>query len=574
MPSDNIEGSQLRKRAHGDDADDEIGIYKRKKCSLSVPGSKGDSAIKDLGCPVPDDCFSKSRKMNGAELASRTNSTRREEACFIHEPIPLDVPSIRLITVLPPAGENDIRCTIRHVTLEVPPPYDPLLYPPIAGPYTCISYVWGPPDQTRWIMVNGKPFEVRINLWNFLHAVSSMIAMQGYQATQWYTSLWIDAVSIDQVSILERNHQVQQMGRIYSSATEVVVWLGDDGRLATLIEKFYQGGRSDSTRRELTRQEYDLLCDNAYWKRAWVVQEVLHARRLIFFIQGVRMRGQRIRTMLNWVPEPEAQELLHLLENVRARRSSSVRSSRLITNIELFRHKNCENIRDRVYSLLSISCDGSQLPVDYDCSLAELALSVIRINKDGVCFEGVLLALQAICLEQDILDVDACVPLIVPLIATQISELLRFTTNCPRCGEGIRFAQHEVLGLSVSDPSKSRYACLRCDHLGSLRPSGVHESSHHGHLCVIWGAIDKGDCCDWHLFWVPLDRSEWYKSQRYTYTTKSKDGSLRKLILSLGLICEIQSLIARHRQQDPTRSVASWSNHSPVRWSSWEVLRA
>jgi hypothetical protein len=40
--------------------------------------------------------------------------------------------------------------------------------------------------------------------------------------------LWIDALCIDQRNTAERNHQVQQMGRIYSGATTVPIWLAMD----------------------------------------------------------------------------------------------------------------------------------------------------------------------------------------------------------------------------------------------------------------------------------------------------------------------------------------------------------
>lgn len=38
--------------------------------------------------------------------------------------------------------------------------------------------------------------------------------------------LWVDAICIDQNQILERNAQVKQMGRVYSQAESVLVWLG------------------------------------------------------------------------------------------------------------------------------------------------------------------------------------------------------------------------------------------------------------------------------------------------------------------------------------------------------------
>ncbi|PVH83426.1 HET-domain-containing protein, partial [Cadophora sp. DSE1049] len=38
--------------------------------------------------------------------------------------------------------------------------------------------------------------------------------------------LWIDALCVNQKDTNERNHQVTQMGEIYSHAENVIVWLG------------------------------------------------------------------------------------------------------------------------------------------------------------------------------------------------------------------------------------------------------------------------------------------------------------------------------------------------------------
>jgi hypothetical protein len=84
--------------------------------------------------------------------------------------------------------------------------------------YTCLSYRWGAPEPNGVIRVDGKLFRVRQNLLDFLH-----IARQNKDATKVY---WIDALCIDQSNVLERNHQIAQMGQIYSSAACVHVWLG------------------------------------------------------------------------------------------------------------------------------------------------------------------------------------------------------------------------------------------------------------------------------------------------------------------------------------------------------------
>jgi hypothetical protein len=49
-----------------------------------------------------------------------------------------------------------------------------------------------------------------------------------------YCVLWVDAVCIDQSHNAERGQQVSQMGRIYSNATEIRIWLGGPDKYSDL----------------------------------------------------------------------------------------------------------------------------------------------------------------------------------------------------------------------------------------------------------------------------------------------------------------------------------------------------
>jgi hypothetical protein len=575
MSNDNVGSSQHCEHAYEDDLEDDLRVHQPRKHFNLHAESPQDTPTKELECPVTDDHSLGPQEELIAECVHRPNHTKHSEKPFIHEPLELDTPSMRLIELLPLDENGDISCNMRHIILRVPSSHGRLLYAPTTEPYMCLSYAWGPPDQTRWIKVNGKPFQVRTNLWKFLHTASRLRATEKHSHRVWHTSLWVDAICIDQDNSTEKNHQVQQMGRIYSNAAEVIAWLGDDDTLATLLkaeqsETIYPkalGIIKSPGKPKLTRQPeyYEALCNNAYWKRAWVVQEILHARRLFFLAKEVMMHEEDFKKILLRVPKGNVTELLNLLDYAAESSSDVGVPANLITNVELFCRKDCMNRRDRVYSLLSVSCDGLQLPVDYDCSLVDLVRSVLAINKRGVCFQSVILILQAIQLEQNLLDVDAC----VPLIAMRGSEMPRYPATCHRCGEDISTIRHKV---SMSALSRSHYVCLHCNHFGTPRPSGVHEISHSGHLCVIQDTVAEDNCDSWHLFWAPLEGSEWQKLQGFKYVLKSKSGDLRKLILSLGLLCELESLVSRHHNEVSIRFSNERVSQYPAGTSNWEVV--
>jgi len=102
-------------------------------------------------------------------------------------------------------GSQPIKCTLESSTfLEKPT-------------YTALSYTWGSPNKTRTIKVDGRKIENRDNLYN---------ALQHIRNPKQPITLWVDAISINQNDVNEKNQQVPLMAFIYSRSVEVVVWLG------------------------------------------------------------------------------------------------------------------------------------------------------------------------------------------------------------------------------------------------------------------------------------------------------------------------------------------------------------
>jgi hypothetical protein len=98
----------------------------------------------------------------------------------------------------------------------------------------------------------------------------------------------------------ERNYQVQIMCNIYRRATYVYVWLGpSDPYTKGIMDKLkvafrqhhYHGSRAIATRKEqevdknndevmesLSAAELQHFFSNAYWRRLWIVQEIMLVR--------------------------------------------------------------------------------------------------------------------------------------------------------------------------------------------------------------------------------------------------------------------------------------------------------
>jgi hypothetical protein len=370
-----------------------------------------------------------------------------EDSAFAHQPLDLRTKSLRLIEVLPSNGDDLVMCTVRHVTTD--------------ATYTCLSYVWGPPeDGSRIIMLNDRPFLIRKNLWDFLSVASSDQGNLGvscslypsFDLLQATKSLWIDALCIDQSNVTERNHQVQQMGDIYSHARQVIAWMGHDREIAKSFACSW-----------LDIKNMDLFWNNEYWHRAWVTQEMVLARDICFVAAYKSLSYSPLLRLLmrRYFQESDA-------TNSQYRTIFDIQESRkvhnpLIDNVERFKDKRCSDPRDRIYSLLSISSDGARIKVDYDTSVAELVYALCITDRTPCLCDAKTLDSVFATLEQR--DPWNLAMADQPPLKLHVFSTVTHHGRCPHCRTSFRQDEHERYllknGLEWTD---KRVYCLSCSH--------------------------------------------------------------------------------------------------------------
>lgn len=130
-----------------------------------------------------------------------------ETADSVFQYVPLSNPSthIRLLEIL--EGDFDQRVVCKLSTWELTS----------APPYYAISYTWGETRLMATIVVNGQEMKVRQNC--------EYVLQQSF-ASRRSTYYWCDAISINQVDVLEKNHQVALFGTLYERAECVLVCVG------------------------------------------------------------------------------------------------------------------------------------------------------------------------------------------------------------------------------------------------------------------------------------------------------------------------------------------------------------
>jgi hypothetical protein len=120
-------------------------------------------------------------------------------------------------------------------------------------PYKALSYVWGDPAKIHTISVlvepradgdiddadaDGKPDHASAVEYSDGESVAASLllgiienlhaALVALRDADEDVTLWIDQICINQEDNAEKESQVGLMGRVYSSASQVIVWLGPE----------------------------------------------------------------------------------------------------------------------------------------------------------------------------------------------------------------------------------------------------------------------------------------------------------------------------------------------------------
>ena len=301
---------------------------------------------------------------------------------------------IRLIELLPGGWEDDLRCNIHTISLETPPIYDAL------------SYSWGDESQDdpdlptdvlssllrafesgpKFLRCNGRILLISSNLYNALRRLRDKSIKY----------LWVDRVCIDQSNILERTEQVRLMGKIYSKARLVVVWLGEED--SHTVPAFDLMDRISKLATESSAQSFHTnssdifdpdalqamglpsfpsaewesmhrLFERRWFQRSWVIQEVALAEYAIvvcgcrvFNWDDVGRTGQYLvsssffRAMQDTYGRQGRPTFASSIQNSRARVILDADRS-LTLLLSSMRRFQATDPRDKIYSLLGLSRD-------------------------------------------------------------------------------------------------------------------------------------------------------------------------------------------------------------------------
>jgi hypothetical protein len=169
--------------------------------------------------------------------------------------------------------------------------------------YEALSYAWGPPD---------KPYEITLPNGILRITKSLFTALLRLRRRGKARLLWIDQLCINQDDNTEKIQQILLMQQIYSSASRVLAWLGEDngnGSIAlNLLEKIGTTNTASIQSRSISadwiranglptsgdRAWFVLLSfwRRPWFRRAWVVQEFVLAKDALMICGNAQLSWQ------------------------------------------------------------------------------------------------------------------------------------------------------------------------------------------------------------------------------------------------------------------------------------------
>lgn len=384
----------------------------------------------------------------------RLQGTQQPDTWYVHDELPVG-DWIRTVKVLP-KKDSAIRCEMRAVERS-------------KASYRCLSYEWvrNYRANTHIILLNGLPFRVRENLYDFLN-----LAQVDYPDEEF----WIDAMCIDQTNMQERNDQVGKMGETYFDK-RVLAWLGSrkpedrptDPYVYPELEVFK--ARSDESY-EWIKEAYRIIREfwgwPGYWLRAWIVQEQQLAAEVVlqldneqYTVAGLeQIRAQAYDMLESFSPKSapgrnifyntrvnfDQLEITAFMKRRRGVRrtsltdmSSEMEDRKFGSVLKAHRHTYCENWHDKIYALRALCKDGLRINVDYESNLRTLLIEVLSAPRLPFC----------LCFVQNLV------------------KMYRLVPNSPELAD--MYVESEII---ITDDEKVAFAHL-IDHDGSSDPRSL-----------------------------------------------------------------------------------------------------
>lgn len=280
---------------------------------------------------------------------------------FKFAPLDRSVKTIRLLSFVDEPPGPGIYCALETYHLARCPPF------------VALSWASGGPKPRRDILVNHQSLPVHDNLYAALEVLQTEGARFSEDPSREITLIgqyfWVDDICINHEDTLERGHQVNLTGDIFSSATCVVSWLGSTANDSECAMRAISEGISPSWDLDVLAEAFHHLLNRSYWRRMWTVPAFILPENILLlcgrrgaWYSRLSQSLKLIRALLFPYRTRSSQVDLDLTILCDSREqwhdrpgSNSSENFTLDKLVSHFFKAECTDARDRVYALLSLA---------------------------------------------------------------------------------------------------------------------------------------------------------------------------------------------------------------------------
>jgi hypothetical protein len=340
---------------------------------------------------------------------------------------------IRIIRLLPGNSDAQLHCVIEHIELRGHENKQKVRHIDNGGvPFDALSYAWGDATVSPELLICEETVGVIDESWpcncdiprgkGLLQITTNLAqALRALRNRKYPRNLWVDAVCIDQRYDPEKLQQIQIMGRIYSQASVVRVWLGLEGDAKLAFDYMHRYAKrfpqiDKELVLELMQDQHNpvyvalrQLFSRSYFQRRWVIQEVALAPDVICLCGDLELPWDTLTqaaTVLGFYDALRDSEEIplafrdvnHVLQMIPhlgvLRRNMDSRPRNPVEGMIVFRLSRCRDDRDRVLALLGYfshiwaSPEQFQLQLtDADCATNSLYFAYTLLARWQLKFQ-------------------------------------------------------------------------------------------------------------------------------------------------------------------------------------------
>lgn len=322
-------------------------------------------------------------------IQTNGDAVRTEKVMYTWRPLE-NKRYIRLLLLSKGQGDMDLHGKLEHVSLDDNPKY------------FAISYAWG----SRLKQFTLKTDEGEIPL-----TMSLYLALRQIRRLKKEIYIWADAICINQDDNEEKANQVRLMQDIFKSAVQVYAWLGPgdlESRLALeTLGQIYGLLEPDSVKEapkswrpnkippveDAAWVAIKKLFDRKWFRRVWIVQEVILASELTLVCGDVRIHWEDFYQAAKYcdyqasdprlalvLPENGSQAAVVSLGDFR--RSYHEKGAKdMYTLLREFKRTESTNPCDKLFALLSLATDRNieGFRPDYSSKFRDVVLKYAKV---------------------------------------------------------------------------------------------------------------------------------------------------------------------------------------------------